>query len=292
MIITKANNLACPLDGTPLTLREKQYLCANGHSYDVARQGYVHLLPVQNKKSREPGDSTAMVQARSRFLNAGFYAPISNKLNELALKHLPEAVEICVVDAGCGEGYYLDHFCMAVISNSRPATASLVGLDIAKPAILAAAKRNKQITWMVASNTNPALLPASVDMIFCMFGFPDFEAFKSILKPDGKLVLVEAGQDHLLELREIIYPEVKKSLPPSLEKAQKLSFELIDQQPLRYQTDNLNHEQITDLLVMTPHLYRATRQGKEAAAKLESISLTVDVLFRVLKLPKINEQES
>lgn len=284
MQIVKANNLACPLDGAPFGAYSKTLRCPNGHSFDEARQGYVHLLPVQHKKSREPGDSPAMVEARTRFLDAGFYRPISDRLNTLALKHLPTVEHLCVVDAGCGEGYYLVNFLAALLERGGANSATLIGLDIAKPAVHAATRRNKQITWLVASNRNPAVVPNSVDMIFCMFGFPDFAAFRHILKPGGIVVLVEAGSEHLLELREIIYPEVRKSPPPSLEKAEQQGFSLEEMSELRFHTDALNREQIADLLVMTPHLYRATREGKEAAAKLESIRLTVDVLFRVLKV--------
>jgi 23S rRNA (guanine745-N1)-methyltransferase len=283
MQFIKAINLACPLDGTPLH-GDKFLHCSNGHSFDMARQGYLHLLPVQNKRSKEPGDSKEMVEARSRFLEAGFYLSISEQLNSVALQHLPLADDLCGVDAGCGEGYYLSRFCAALMVRDGGA-ASLIGLDISKFAVMAAARRNRQITWLVASNNNPALLPQSVDMIFCMFGFPDYDAFKTILKPGGKVVLVEAAADHLLELRQVIYPEVRKSEPPALDKAGQAGFALIDSQPLRYQTAALDRKQIADLLVMTPHLFRATREGKAAAARLESLVLTVDVLVRVLLLP-------
>lgn len=249
----------------------------------MARQGYVHLLPVQNKKSKEPGDSKEMVDARSRFLDGGFYLPISEQLNALALQHLSVSEALCVMDAGCGEGYYLSRFGEAL--QSRAGTASLIGIDISKPAVAAATRRNRQVTWLVASNSNPPLLPQSVDMIFCMFGFPVYEAFKKILKPRGKIVLVEAGPDHLLELRQIIYPEVRKSPPPVLDKAEQAGFALIDSQTLHFQTAALDREQIADLLLMTPHLFRATREGKEAAQRLESLVLTVDVVLRVLACP-------
>jgi 23S rRNA (guanine745-N1)-methyltransferase len=281
MQLNKATNLACPLDGLPLTLNERQLRCAHGHSFDLARQGYVNLLPVQNKKSREPGDSGEMVEARRRFLDAGFYAPISATLNALTLPQLPVG-DVCIVDAGCGEGYYLDNLGRALLSHGD-GQAALIGLDIAKPAVIAAARRNRDITWLVASNSNPALLPTSVDMILCMFGFPVYPAFAHMLKPGGKVLLVDAGPDHLLQLREIIYPEVRKSPPPALDKAEQSGFALIAEKTLRYDTPDLDRGAIADLLVMTPHLYRATRAGKEAAAQLECISLTVEVVFRVLE---------
>jgi len=280
MHLLKATNLACPLDGLVLTQAERQLRCPNGHSFDIARQGYVNLLPVQNKKSREPGDSAAMVEARRRFLDAGHYQAIAERVNALALQHL-SAGAACVVDAGCGEGYYLAALGATLATDARD--AHLIGLDIAKPAIAAAARRNRQITWLVASNNNPAVLPGTVDLILCMFGFPVYPAFAQLLKPGGKLLLVDAGPDHLLELREIIYPEVRKSPPPALDKAQQAGLTLAASHTLRYRSAPLNREQIADLLVMTPHLYRASRAGKEAAARLDHLRLTVEVVLRVLQ---------
>ena len=71
MNITPFQALACPLDGAPLRRNDSTWRCAAGHSFDIASQGYTHLLPVQKKRSRDPGDSKEMVAARRRFLNAG-----------------------------------------------------------------------------------------------------------------------------------------------------------------------------------------------------------------------------
>lgn len=292
MQLIKANNLACPLDGAPFGPYDKQLRCPNGHCFDEARQGYMHLLPVQHKKSREPGDSKAMIEARSRFLEAGFYAPISEHLNALALSYLPAVPHLCVVDAGCGEGYYLARFAEDLLARGHADSTSIIGLDIAKPAVLAATKRNRLITWLVASNKNPALLPATVDLIFCMFGFPDFPAFQRILRPGGIVILVDAGAEHLLQLREVIYPEVRKAPPPSLEKAQQAGFELLETQTLNYRINASMREHIADLLLMTPHLFRATHAGKQAAAQLQSIDLTVDVVFRVLENRRAEEVQA
>lgn len=282
MIFEPADHLACPLDGGALSLVDRQYRCPHGHGFDLARQGYVNLLPVQHKHSREPGDSKAMVAARGRFLDAGFYRPIAQMLNAVALSRLPQAQAVRVVDAGCGEGYYLDGFARALAASGWTGQARLAGFDIAKPAVQAATRRNRAVTWFVASSRNPCLLPGTVDLLFCLFGFPDFEAFARVLRPGGSLLLVDAAEDHLLELREVIYPQVRRSPPPSVDKAQPFGFEPVENRPLRFRTPALARERIGDLLLMTPHLYRATRAGKEAAAALEALALTVDVVLRVL----------
>ena len=105
MNITPAQNLACPIDGLKLNKEKQCYQCANGHSFDIAKQGYVNLLPVQHKKSKNPGDSKAMVQARTHFLNMGFYKPIADFLSNIIIQKINENSDNCIFDAGCGEGY-------------------------------------------------------------------------------------------------------------------------------------------------------------------------------------------
>ncbi len=285
MNITTATNLACPLDGLPLIAQEKQYVCPHGHSFDVARQAYVNLLPVQHKRSKNPGDSTAMILARTAFLNSGSYAPIADKLNAIthALIASHRGEEICLLDAGCGEGYYLAQLLASLQQQPNPQDIALIGLDISKPAIFAAAKRSKQITWLIASNRQPPLLPGTVDIIFCLFGFPVYESFKKILKPTGKIILVEAGPEHLLELRNIIYPTVTTAPPPDLATAEAAGFSLCDQSRLSYISQINSNARIMNLLLMTPHYYRASQAGKQAASQLNTVAITVDVVFRVLE---------
>jgi len=285
MTITTATTLACPLDGLPLIANGKQMACSNRHCFDVAHQGYINLLPVQHKRSKNPGDSTEMILARTSFLNAGSYAPIAAKLNLLTHKIIAATaeLELCLLDAGCGEGYYLTHLLPSLQQPQIQKKITLIGLDISKPAILAAAKRSKQITWLIASNRQPPVLPASVDIIFCVFGFPLFDSFQKLLKPGGKIILVEAGPEHLIELRNIVYPTVNKAPPPDLSVAEAAGFSLCEQAGLTYLSKIDSNAQIMNLLYMTPHYYRASHAGKQSASQLSTIEITVDVVFRVLE---------
>ena len=102
MNVIEANNVACPIDGENLVSSGKQLNCSNGHSFDIARQGYVNLLPVQHKRSKQPGDSKAMVLARSDFLDSGIYEPIAEKLNALVLSHMTESPSNVTEISGVG----------------------------------------------------------------------------------------------------------------------------------------------------------------------------------------------
>lgn len=283
MNIIKAHNLACPIDGERLALNHKQLVCQNGHGFDLARQGYVNLLPVQHKRSKQPGDSKEMVLARAEFLNSGIYQPIANKLAEVAFAQITDDKEPCLMDAGCGEGYYLDYVFNYLKDKNVCNDFSFIGLDISKAAISESAKRNKQITWVVGTNRQPPIYHTSVDIILCVFGFQSFEGFTKILKPGGKIVLVEPGPDHLKELREIIYTDVKKSGPQDLDHLEEKGFSMVDRQQLQFKASVIDTKQINNLFIMTPHFYRATKEGRAAASKLQKLDLTVDVVFRTLE---------
>ncbi len=283
MNIVKADNLTCPLDGERLESYKKQLVCENGHTFDIARQGYVNLLPVQHKRSKKPGDSKAMVLARMNFLNTGIYQTIADKLTETVSAHIINDKNCCFLDAGCGEGFYFDALFNYFKGEEGASNLSFIGLDISKDAIVQATKRNKQITWVVGTNRQPPVENESVDIILCLFGFFNAEGFYKVLKPGGKIILVDPGPEHLKELREIIYPEVNETKQSNILATESTEFSLLNTEPVQFKVKVSSNEQINHLLLMTPHFYRASKDGKEAACILETLDLTIDVIFRVLK---------
>lgn len=102
----------CPLCAAPLEKTDRTYRCPRGHSFDRAREGYVHLLPANRMHSKAPGDDKAMAAARNRFLSGGWYAPLRDALCRLAVDHAP--ARPAVLDSGCGEGYYTAGVCAAL----------------------------------------------------------------------------------------------------------------------------------------------------------------------------------
>mgnify|MGYP003671285483 CR=1 FL=1 len=270
--ITPFQALACPLDGTPLQRQGSTWRCDSGHSFDIASQGYTHLLPVQNKRSRDPGDSKEMIAARRRFLATGFYQPIAAAVSQAMLADLPADATINCLDAGCGEGYYLGQLIAAVGGKQ---TLALLGLDISKWAALLAAKQDKRVNWVVGSNANLPVLTGTLDRVLCMFGFPVYTEFARVLKPGGLLLQVDAGPDHLRELREIIYPSLKPERPANLPAPP--GFSRLPAETVRFSIELVSAEQIADLLTMTPHLYRASAEGRAQAAALTALPLSVDV---------------
>lgn len=272
-MIRSLQQLICPLDGGPLELIERSWRCQQGHSFDIARQGYVNLLPVQNKRSKDPGDSKLMVQARRRFLEQGYYQPLADALTETVLATGDQSL----LDAGCGEGYYLAKLINA--AESKAVSLSVAALDISKWAVQVAAKQDRRPDWIVASNGSIPLADQSLDTLICVFGFPVVDEFKRVLKPGGRLIMVDPGTTHLQELKALIYADQKQKtevLPIN-----DTEFQLYSEQRVSFPVSLSSAQDISDLLTMTPHLYRSQAKGREQVMQRTALELTADAWIRV-----------
>lgn len=263
------SDFVCPIDGLPLRLDGRSLHCEKRHTYDLAKEGYCNLLLVQQKGSADPGDNREMVAARKRFLDAGHYAPIARKVAE----ELRGEEGKFIADAGCGEGFYLSALRAAGFSH-------LSGFDISKWAVQAAAKRNREISWAVASNKKLPYAAGSVHWLLSLFGFPVWESFHLALAPGGKVLLVDPAPAHLMELRKIIYPQVNETQLSSLAGSE--MFSLVKQETLEFPIHLKSQAEIQDLLAMTPHAYRISEAGRSALAPVEQLTATVAVVLRVL----------
>ena len=190
--------LICPLCGNELCRQDKHYCCESGHSFDIARQGYVNLLPVQQKHSLLPGDTREQVLSRRAFLDGGYYAPIAEALLDAARQY---GVSGELLDVGCGEGYYC-----AALSSALHMT--LTGLDISKEAVRAAAARYKGPAWICGTASHIPVESGSADLLTSLFALTQPEEFLRVLKPQGLFFQVLAGEDHLLGLKSVIYDEI------------------------------------------------------------------------------------
>ncbi len=103
-------SFTCPLCHQPLTQINNSVICPQRHQFDVAKEGYINLLPVQHKRSRDPGDSAEMMQARRAFLDAGHYQPLRDAVINLLRERLDQSAT-AILDIGCGDsGYRLRRF--------------------------------------------------------------------------------------------------------------------------------------------------------------------------------------
>ena len=264
---------SCPVCTAPLTRQPGRYVCANGHSFDIAKEGYVNLLPANQMHSKAPGDDKEMTAARSRFLEGGWYSPLRDKLCQLITETCGPAP--CLLDAGCGEGWYTAELAKAVAARGGRAA----GVDLSKPAVKKAAKRCKDAEFAVASVYHLPLADASVDVLVDCFSPLAAGEFRRVLRPEGRFLYVVPGAKHLWELKQVLYDapyenEEKTETYPG--------FAHEEVVPVETRMELRETQAILDLFRMTPYYWKTPKAGAERLAALEALTVTASFRIHVL----------
>ncbi len=188
--------------GQPLVRETARVVCPRGHSFDIARSSYINLLQPQDKRSKHPGDTPAAIAGRRRLHDSGATAPLLDAIAEFVKADARDTV----LDAGCGEGFYLG-------SLSARTGCRAHGVDISIPAIDTAAKRFKNVDWIVANADR--FVPysdASVSVILSITGRMNSPEFRRVLRADGRLLVAIPSPDDLIELRGAGRDRTEKTL--------------------------------------------------------------------------------
>lgn len=266
-----ADLLGCPNCGSALELLERSLLCLQGHSFDVARQGYVSLLT--GAATKMVGDSADMLAARTAFQDQGFYDPIAAAVTDLVA---PDAA--VVVEVGAGTGYYL-----ARVLTARP-DAIGVGLDVAKPAARRCAKAHPRAAAVVADVWQQLPLRTGVvDHVLSIFAPRNPAEVRRVLDADGSFIVVTPTARHLGELVERLgMVSVDEDKPRRLAESLAGRFVMADRSRVEYPMA-LTHPDVEALVAMGPsahHLTAAHRADRIAALPSEfdvTASVTVSV---------------
>lgn len=269
--------LTCPICHSTLSKEERTYKCNNRHSYDIAKEGYVNLLPVQNKKSKNPGDNAEMINARRQFLQIGFYYPLVEEITKsISNKH-----NTILLDSGCGEGYYSN----AIANNIE--SIKVLGFDISKNAVKKASKKNKDHTYFVSNVNNIPIIERSINYILTVFAPIDEKEFNKVLKDDGKLIIVSAGPNHMKEIAEIIYDQFK---PHNYDPIKSLSSFFVLQQkiPFTFSITLDNKEDRLNMLKMTPYYWSSDTQDLNKIINKTSMNITCDFQIQIYAKQKIH----
>lgn len=272
---------ACPVCGAPLAREEKVCRCANGHSYDIAKEGYVYLLPPNKRHSADPGDSREMIAARRRFLESGHYRIFSDRLNEL-VRDRAETDRPVLLDAGCGEGYYAGRLREFLLKNGR--LPEQYGFDISKSAVRAAAKKYGGISFAVGSMFGIPVLSGAVDAVTDVFAPIVPGELLRILRPGGLLILAVPSERHLYGLKEILYDEPYENERRDTEYP---GFDFLERVPVRGTAAVSGTQAVEDLFAMTPYFRKTPREGCERLARTRL--LTTETGFDFLLYRKVGK---
>ena len=232
----------CPICGGPLDRGPSAYSCPAGHSFDLAREGYVHLLPANRMHSKMPGDDKGMAAARAAFLSKDYYAPLRD-----------------------ASGVY-----RALVRAGRSVT--MAGTDISKAILRRAAKREKDVEFAVASSYHLPVADGAVDLLVNCFSPLAIEEFRRVLSPGGAFVYVVPSEKHLWELKQVLYdrpyPNQVKQIPyPGFSYREIRHVESVIHLPCQ--------EDIHALFQMTPYYWKTPRSGAERLAALTALDVTI-----------------
>lgn len=189
----------CPLCNGAFSVRAGRTLaCPSGHAFDVAREGYVNLMPAQAKKSKDPGYNAQLMQSRHAFFGTGSYEPAARAIAELMAASVPVS-RGRVLDAGCGEGYY-----QRVLREVNPAL-DVVGTDLSRAGIRIAARLDPGGAYAVANSYHLPMDANSLDGVISHFSPNPIEEFARVLRPGGTVLIGSPGADHLFSMKATVY---------------------------------------------------------------------------------------
>lgn len=264
-------NLICPVCGSKLTESEKSYGCENRHSFDKAKQGYVNLLTGKHKDGSLIGDNRDMALSRKAFLEKGYFNLLLNALTDYiksTRKQNPTLADIC-----CGEGYYGDKI-------KKELDCEMCGFDISKEMVKLAAKRKNGVTYFVANLARIPLESSSIDLAFHLFAPFHEKELGRIIKDDGIIITVVSGENHLFELKSILYdtPYKNDEKPPET-----VDLKLCDKIKVSDKVKLTSKEDIDALFKMTPYYYHTSDKDKAKLNGLSELEVTTEFVMYVYR---------
>jgi 23S rRNA (guanine745-N1)-methyltransferase len=274
--------------GEALAETDGALTCSAGHSFDIAREGYVNLLPSQHRARGIDGDLPSMLQARRRFLEAGHYRPLMTRLasdvedllRERDAAHAASERGPCVLEVGCGEGYYLGNLAEKIGATDGP-RVTFVGTDLSKPAAKLAAKRYPHCTFFVADVRRRIYLQdQSVSVVLDVFAPRNPAEFARILEPGGFALIVIPSAQHLASARaQLGLLGIEEDKEGRVVERFGEAFELVDRAELSYSIE-LSPESASDVVGMGPsHWHRA-----QGATVVIAEPITTEASFVILRL--------
>lgn len=247
----------------------------NNHSFDIAKQGYVNLLPANKKHSDNPGDSKEMVLARRELLEAGFYDAFADEMCRIIDELFKDSQKISILDCGCGEGYY-DGYLKKLKTNYN-----LYGFDISKEAVRLASAKYKDYHYAVGSCFGMPFKSEGFDLAVNIFAPMVEGEMARVLKKGGYMLYAVPGKNHLMGLKKLLYESTYEN---EVKETEYKGFEFVERISVKKEI-TLNGEMGVRLFKMTPYYFK-TQLGAEEKI-LRNNGFTTEIHFDFLVYKKI-----
>ncbi|MBB5183749.1 methyltransferase domain-containing protein [Catenisphaera adipataccumulans] len=252
----------CPICGGKLLHQNRTFVCANHHTFDQAKEGYVNL---SRKQKKDQGDNKQMVRARTAFLEKGYY----DFLRQYLMSAVSDLSLNTVLDAGCGQGYYTGAIGSCV--------KTMAAVDLSKYAVAYASRHDPHTSYAVASIFALPFYDGTFDGVLSTFVPPAPEEIHRVLKPGGYWIMTEPGPRHCLELKQLLYETVIENPSPA---NQRDGYLLIRQECIR-QREHV--EDLMNLLDMTPYRYKSPKAGIERVRQQKESDVTFEFMVSIWK---------
>lgn len=263
------DKLRCPICEEQVQVVELRSLqCANNHSFDFAKQGYVNMLM---RSVKTPYDKALFASRQEVIRETNLYTKLHASVADILKTHLTK--EITILDAGCGEGSHLEQ----IMKKSDLNNMLGIGIDIAKEGVLRAAKHYHHAIWLVGDLANAPLANQSCNAIINILSPANYQEFKRILSEEGIVVKVIPGKNYFRELREALYADDKQTY--SNEDTVELfenQFQLIEHMHVQT-TESISEQQLGHLINMSPLAWNLEEGEKDQLRKHGIDQLTIDL---------------
>ena len=277
--VTSPTYFRCPLCSHLLLPHDSGLRCRNGHTFDQAREGHVHLLPPK-KRAAQQSEVDAQIRARRAFYEAGGFATQAGGLADEVVRaaaSCPAADDLQVLAAGCGEGLFLRTVEERWANDNRSAVG-LWGTDMEKQAVRYAARRQPSARFAVASPHRLPFADGVLDVVFAAFTPAPWDEFCRVLRPGGAVVVARPGPDHLYELQQRVSGGVaaQRRVPKQFPAALAENY-------VRVRTEEaLTGSAAASLLEMTPLVRRASERARadlqQQVAREQPLECTIDLI--------------
>lgn len=265
----------CPICSSSMEVQDLRSLkCKNRHAFDVAKQGYLNLLPHHNKTNY---DKTLFESRRIVIANNGFFAPLNTALTKIINDQTTTKQKLNLVDMGSGEGTHLNN-AVQTLETSFKKTVTGIGIDIAKEGILEAARHYEEALWIVADLARTPLVNQMCDVMINILSPSNYEEFNRILKEDGIVIKIVPRENYLKELRRHFYQQSDREYYSNQNVINhfKEHFNIIEQTAVHY-TKSLDKSVIMALIKMTPLTWNVDDKDINAFLEKNISEITIDL---------------